>query len=203
MSPDWEQMQNAQEVGDVANSLGQSVPMGQPYKPDRNLPDWYMEFEDDLKQMEHWLKGEYFDETDTNEPWKQMGTPLINRKGAVFILGYLRGTGLSKNKIMTNFPNWDQAMMRIRGVCFALNETLHKHYCDKDWDLSLANIRAINEYAFDLVFATTLRALHGNENRRIRETSQTSTNIVQGQNPSGQGFDPTRPKSPLDSFLGR
>ena len=202
--PDWEQMQNQAEIGDVAGSLGNSIPGGQPYKPDRNLPDWYMEFEDDLKQMEHWLKGEYFDESDTQNPWKKLGEPLSNQSGVVFIIGYLRGTGMSKNKIMTNFPNWDIAMASVRDVCFTLNETLHKHYCEKDWDLTLANIKAINTYSIDLVRATTLRALHGNENRRIRETTQTSTSIV--NSPSGQGsqnFDPTRPRNPLDSFMGR
>lgn len=199
--PDWEGMQNAQEVGDVASSLGQSVP-GQPYRPDRNLPDWYMEFEDDLVQMEHWLKGEYFDAQDIQHPWKKIGDPLVNQEGVTFILGYLRGTGLSKNKIMTNFPNWDQAMLRIRGVCFTLNETLHKHYGKGDWELSLNNIRAINEYAFDLVHSSTLRALYGNENKRVRETTQTSTNIIKGDR-GPQGDDPTKPKNPLDAFLGR
>jgi hypothetical protein len=200
--PDWEAMQNQQEMGDVAASLGQSVPGGQPYRPDRNLPDWYMEFEEDLVQMEHWLKGEFFDASDIRNPWKKLGEPLVNQAGVVFIVGYLRGTGMSKNKIMTNFPNWDQAMLRIRGVSCTLNETMHKHFCKDDWGLTLTNIKAINEYAFDLVYATTLRALGGNENRRIRETTQTSTQIV--NNPQGQGNnDPTRPKSPLDAFLGR
>ena len=201
--PDWEGMQNAQEMSDVASSLGQSVPGGQPYRPDRNLPDWYMEFEDDLSQMEHWLKGEFFDASDIKTPWKKLGEPLVNQNGVVFIMGYLRGTGLSKNKIMTNFPNWDQAMLRIRGVCFTLNETLHKHYGLGDWGLSLNNIRGINEYAFDLVFSSTLRALGGNENKRVRETTQTNTSIVQGTGGGQNPNDPTKPKSPLDAFLGR
>jgi hypothetical protein len=200
--PDWEAMQNQQEMGDVASSLGGSIPGGQPYRPDRNLPDWYMEFEEDLVQMEHWLKGEFFDASDIKNPWKKLGEPLVNQAGVVFIVGYLRGTGMSKNKIMTNFPNWDMAMMRIRGVSCTLNETMLKHYCKDDWGLTLINIKAINEYAFDLVFSTTLRALGGNENRRIRETTQTSTSIV--NNPQGQGGnDPTRPKSPLDFLSGR
>jgi hypothetical protein len=110
---------------------------------------------------------------------------------------------MSKNKIMTNFPNWDIAMASIRDVCFTLNETMHKHYCEKDWGLTLANIKAINTYSIDLVRATTLRALQGNENRRIRETTQTSTSIVNSPGGQGQNFDPTRPRSPLDSFMGR
>lgn len=194
-------MQNAQEVSDVAQSLGQSLPSGQPYRPDRNLPDWYMEFEEDLKQMEHWLKGEYYDESNTEEPWQKLGEPLVNQTGVVFIIGYLRGTGLSKNKIMTNFPNWDIAMASVRDVCYTLNETMHKHYCMNDWNITHVNIKAINTYTLDLVRATTLRALQGNENRRIRETTQTSTSII--NNPQNAQGDPTRPKNPLDSLMGR
>ncbi len=200
---DWEGMQNAQEMSDVAQALGGSIPSGQPYRPDRNLPDWYMEFAEDLSQMEHWLKGEYFDASDTVTPWKKLGEPLTNETGVVFIMGYLRGTGLSKNKIMTNFPNWDSAMNRIRGVCCTLNETMLKHYCLDDWGLTLISIKAINEYAFDLVFSTTLRALGGNENRRIRETTQTATNIIQGNRPGGDGQNLTTPRSPLDFFNKR
>jgi hypothetical protein len=165
-----------------------------------------MEFEEDLIHMGHWLKGEFFDASDIRNPWKKLGKTLVNEAGFVFIMGYLRSTGLSKNKIMSNYPNWDSANMRIRGVVCTLNETLLKHYAgrnnpDMDFGLDLVGIKAIIEVAFDLVQATTLRALGGNENRRIRETTQTSTNIVNGgNNPMG---DPTRPKNPLDAFMGR
>jgi hypothetical protein len=201
-NPNFEQMQDAQEMGDVAQALNQSVPGGSYLKPDtRNLSDWYMEFEDDLQHMQHWLKGEFFDPSDELEPWKKKGEALVNESGVVFILGYIRGTGLSKNKIMSNFPNWDQAMIRIRDVCFGLNEALHKHYCIGDWGLELSNISAINKYAFDLVFSSTLRALFGNENKRVRDTNTTATSIVTG---GGQGGnDPTRPRSPLEVLTGR
>lgn len=199
--PDFQQPSDEQEMGDVASALAQSAPQSFRQPDSRNLSDWYMEFEEDLAHMEHWLKGEHFDANDVKEPWKRKGEPITNEAGVVFILGYLRGTGLSKNKIMTNFPNWDMAMLRIRGVCFALNRALHKHYCVGDFDMTLASVKAINSYAFDLVFSSSLRALGGNENRRVRDTSTTATTIVAGN--QGQGQNPTQPRSPLDQFLGR
>jgi hypothetical protein len=199
--PDFQSMQDEQEMEDVAGALAGSIPQNYRQPDSRNLSDWYMEFEDDLAHMEHWLKGEHFDANDTKTPWKKHGDPLCNEAGVVFILGYMRGTGLSKNKIMTNFPNWDMAMQRIRGVCFALNRNLHKHYCLGDFSLSLTNVKTINSYAFDLIFASTLRALQGNENKRVRDTSTTATTIMAGHNPQ-EGRNPTIPHSPLD-FLNR
>lgn len=201
MPGDWEAAQDEQEMGDVAASLANSIPQGIRQPDQRNLSDWYMEFEEDLAHMEHWLKGEHFDANDVKEPWKKIGEPLVNQTGVVFILGYMRGTALSKNKIMSNFPNWDMCMLRIRGVCFALSRALHKHHCLGDFDLSLPNIKAINSYAFDLCMSSTLRALNGNENRRVRDTNTTATTVVAG-NPQG-GQNPTHPRSPLDAFLGR
>jgi len=195
--PDWEEQQDSQELGRLGQTMANAVPGAFPVS-DRNLSDWYLDFEKDITQFEHFLKGEFYNPTNHSTPWEKLGEAMVNDAGVVIIIGYLRGCAYSKNIIMSNYPSWDCAMMAIRKVCHSMNELLHKHIALGDIGLDINNVNAVNTVIFSIVQASVLRAFQGAENKRIRETVET-----RNQNTQDQQQNPYTPKSPLDNILGR
>lgn len=181
----WENAADSNELNRLGTALQAATPATYPAMSDRNLSDWYIEFEREVTFLEHYLKGEFFDAVDKKQPWKKRGRALVNDTGVVIIIGYLRSLAYSKNLIMSNIPNWDFAMAVARDICHGMNETLHKHIALGDIALDINDVSTINTQVRGIVRASVLRAMYEGERGRVSATTSTQTRIDMGNQPGG------------------
>ena len=191
MGGDWEDAADANELNRLGGALQAATPSPYGQMSERHMPDWYMDFSQDLLYLEHYLKGEFFDPTNKKTPWVKKGNPMVNDDGSILIIGYLRSLAYSKNMIMTNIPNWDFAMSIARDICHGMNEMLHKHICLDDIALDVNDVSTINTTVRGIVRATVLRAMFEGERNRVSNTTQTQTRIDMGNGQPG-GAPPQR-----------
>jgi hypothetical protein len=151
----------------------------------KDLPDWYIDLNADLITFQHQIMGEVFDPTNKKNPWKKIGTPIMNEYGTHMFMAYLRMCAMNKNLIMCDIPNLKIANRICRDVCVGTCSYLLTHM--KTFELKLKDIDYLNNVVRQLVRASVLRAWRGGERGRVKET-YTRTEAMQPQYQKKKGW---------------
>lgn len=162
---DQSSFEDAAELERKAISL-QQVTADVAVPAERHLPDWYLDFEAELAQLEHNIRNEAYQPFNKKEPWKQVGKAMMNEEGTARFIGFMRSTAFGRNILMSYFPTERMARHVARDVCQSVNTWLHRAVALGTYGLQMENIPYINDFVRPIVFGACMRAYMGKESSR-------------------------------------
>ena len=133
---------------------------------------WGLEIEDVVDNLEHNLRGEFWDKT--VKKWVKKGIILMNDKGINFISTLVRSR-LGRHIAMSDLEEEDVRRIALE-VCSDVADVLEDKW--REFGVELSYLETIVDIVDHIVYITLRRAYHGGERVFIKDIAPEERRVV-------------------------
>ena len=149
---------------------------------DANVVAMQLDSSEIMRDVEHYLRSEYYNEKKGAWEIKPGGRPLINDTGINNLMALVRGH-LDKNMALTYFTEEQIFNIIMRPLAINLVFNIRNHW--EDYDLDKANADLVMDIILDSVFASVMRSREGATIHLFENTQSVNTNFDTGKKKGG------------------